>query len=63
MLTVRKKKLRKFLVKVFQDAGITKKKTNHSLRVRGATALFDAGVPGKIILDITRHCSNPVELY
>ena len=31
------------------DAGLVGKKTNHSLRVSGATSLFEAGVPERVI--------------
>ena len=31
------------------DAGITRVKTNHSLRVTGTTSLFAAGVPERVI--------------
>ena len=41
------------------EAGVTRK-TNHSLRATGATALFNAGVPEKFV---TGHCSNPLHLY
>ena len=50
---VGKEKLRKYLATMCEDAGITERKTNHSLRKTGATALFSAGVPEKIIRDIT----------
>ena len=43
--------------------GIAEKKTNHSLRATGATALFSANVPEKIIRDVTGHRSNALELY
>lgn len=40
---VGKEKLRKFLGAMCEDAGLSNKKTNHSLRANGATALFNAG--------------------
>ena len=44
-------------------AGIEEKKTNHSLRATGATAMFSANVPEKVIRDITGHQSNALHLY
>ena len=40
------------------EAGIQEKKTNHSLRATGATALLNAGVPEKVIREVTGHRSN-----
>ena len=37
--------LAKMVSTMCDEAGISGKKTNHSLRVSGATSLFDAGVP------------------
>ena len=39
------------------DAGIEGQKTNRSLQVRGATELFHAGVPEKVIQGRTGHLS------
>ena len=39
------------------DAGLVGKKTNHSLRVSGATSLFEAGVPERVIQKRTGHRS------
>ena len=39
------------------EAGIHEK-TNHSLKDTGASALFNAGVPEKLIGDVTGHRSN-----
>ena len=39
------------------DAGLVGKKTNHSLRVSGATSLFEAGVPERVIQQRTGHRS------
>ena len=41
---------------ICQDAGIPPC-TNHSLRATGATALFQANVPERIIQKTTSHCS------
>ena len=41
-----------------KEAGIKEKKSNHSLRATGATALFNAGVPEKLIRDVTGHRSK-----
>ena len=40
----------------FSEIGITGK-TNHSLRATGASALFEANVPKKVIQKQTRHRS------
>ena len=40
-----------------EEADIGGNKTNHSLRVTGASALFDAGVPERIIQGRTGHRS------
>ena len=45
------------------DAGIPGKKTNHSLRETGATALFNEGVPERVIRDVTGHRSNALLTY
>ncbi len=42
---------------MFSEAGITGHKTNHSLRATGASELFEAGVPEKIIQQRTGHRS------
>ena len=42
---------------------IAEKKTNHSLRATGASALFTAGVPEKLIRDVTGHRSSALQLY
>ncbi len=39
------------------EAGVNGKKTNHSLRVAGATSLFTASVPERIIQGRTGHAS------
>ena len=59
---VGKNKLATFVKEMFLEAGFEENpKTNHSLRATGATALFKAGVPEKIIqkqqgTDHLRHC-------
>ena len=58
--TVCKEKLRKYMETMCREAGITEKKTNHSLRATGTTALFSAGVPEKLIAG---HKSNVLQLY
>ena len=60
---VGKEKLRKFIETMCREAGIAEKKTNHSLRATGATALFSAGVPERLIRDVTGHQSNALHLY
>ena len=59
---VGKEKLRTFMELMCRDAGIAKK-TNRSLRATGASALFHAGVPEKLIRDVTGHCTNALQLY
>ncbi len=52
-----KNTLGKIVPDTCSDAGIVGKKTNHSLRVLGASTLFDAGVPERIIQQRTGHRS------
>ena len=59
---VGKHKLNTFMESICLDAGVSKK-TNHSLRATGTTALFNAGVPEKNIRDVTAHRSNSLHLY
>ena len=56
-------KLKKFMESMCSDAGIPGKKTNNSLRETGATALFNAGVPERVIRDVTGHRSNALLTY
>ena len=42
---------------ICSDAGISGHKTNHSLRAAGATGLYQAGVPEKVIQERTGHLS------
>ena len=56
-------KLQKFMEVMCHEAGISEKKSNHSLRATGATALFNAGIPEKLIKDVTGHRSNALHLY
>ena len=39
------------------DAGVKGNKSNHSLRATGATELYQAGVPEKVIQERTGHLS------
>lgn len=59
---VGREKLRTFVASMCQEAGIAPK-TNHSLRATGATALFTANVPEKMIKEVTGHRSNALQLY
>ena len=55
--------LAKFVENMCSDAEIAKK-TNHSLRATGASTMFTAGVPEKIIKNITGHkSSKALEVY
>ena len=40
------------------EAGVQKYLTNHSLRAAGATAMFQAGIPEKLIAERTGHRSQ-----
>ena len=58
-----KNTLSTFVEKMCFSAGL-EKKTNHSLRASGATALFAAGVPEKLIKGVTGHkSSKSLEIY
>ena len=46
-----------------EEAGIFEHKTNHSLRATGASVMFNAVVPDKLICDITGHRSTALQLY
>ena len=54
---VGKNSLAKMVPDMCSDAGLVGKKTNHSLHVSGATSLFEAGVPERVIQQRTGHCS------
>ena len=54
---VGKNKLFTVMKELSMEAGFKEKKTNHSLRATGATALFNAGVPEKMIQKNTGHRS------
>ena len=53
----RKKSSCKMVPDMCSDAGLVGKKTNHSLRVSGATSLFEAGVPERVIQQPSGHHS------
>ena len=49
---------------MYEEAGIAQKKINHSLRVPGASAMFTAGVPEKMIKSVTGHkLSKALAIY
>ena len=58
-IPVGKNKLSTFVKEMFIEAGFENEgiKTNHSLRATGATCLFNAGVPEKVIQKTTGHRS------
>ena len=61
---VGRNQLGKMVSTMCESAGITGVKTNHSLRVSGASALFDAGVPERIIQGRTGHrCLESLRVY
>ncbi len=50
--------------KLVGSVGITDGKfTNHSLRAMAATRMFNAGIPEKVVKEITGHCSDAVREY
>lgn len=54
---VGKNTLAKMVKEVCTEAGVGGNKTNHSLRATGATEMYQAGVPEKIIQERTGHLS------
>ena len=56
-IPIGKNKLATLMKEMFVEAGFQEMKTNHSLRATGATTLFDAGLPEKIIQKNTGHRS------
>ena len=55
-IPVRKNMLQKMLPTMCEEAGITRQ-TNHSLRATGATDMFHANIPEKVIQSRTGHLS------
>ena len=55
---ISKNTLQNFLSSMCVEAGIQENKTNHSLHATGATAMFAAQVPEKMIIDVTGHKSS-----
>ena len=53
---VGKNTLSSMVPKMFKSAGL-EKENNHSLRATASTALFDTGVPEKVIQNATGHRS------
>ena len=61
---VGRNQLSKMVSSMCEEAKVEGKKTNHSLRVSGASTLFDAGVPENIIQSRTGHRSlDALRLY
>ncbi len=61
---VGRNELHKMVQKMCADAGISGKKTNHNLRATGASQLFQANVPEKVIQERTGHRSlEALRLY
>ena len=49
---------------MFAEAGLGANKMNHSLQITGASVLFDAGVPERIIQSRTGHRSlDALQVY
>ena len=59
---VGKETMKKYMATMSAAAGI-EKNTNHSLTATGISAMFNAGVPEKIICDVTGHRSNALYSY
>ena len=59
---VGKETMKKYMATMCAAAGL-ERKTNHSLRATGASTMFHAGVPDKLIRDVTWHRSNALHLY
>ena len=49
--------LAKVVSEMFQEAGTSERKTNHSLRAAGVSQLFEAGVDEKVIQNRSGHRS------
>ena len=49
--------LAKVVSEMFQEAGVSERKTNHSLRAAGVSQLFEAGVDEKVIQNRSGHRS------
>lgn len=49
--------LSKMVKSICEDASVGGQKTNHSLRATGATEMYHAGVPEKVMLERTGHLS------
>ena len=59
-----KNKLAQFVKEMCKEADVGGNKTNHSLRATGATAMFSAGVPEKLVKSVTGHKSTKaLEIY
>ena len=41
--------------RLFEEAGVTRHFTNHSLRATAATRMFDASIDEQLIMHCTRH--------
>ena len=54
---VGKHKLSGMVAQMCEEAGLNERKTNHSLRVTGATSLYNGGVPEREIQQRTGHRS------
>ena len=52
-----KNELARMVPKMFQEASMTKKATNHSLRATGTTEMYRCGVPENVIKERTGHKS------
>ena len=57
-VAIGRNKLAQFVKDMCKEANISGDKTNHSLRATGATAMFAAGVPEKLVKGVTGHKSK-----
>ena len=63
-MSVGRNELNKMVQKMCVNSGISRKKTNHSLRATGAVQLFQANVPENVIQEGTGHSSlEALQLY
>ena len=63
-IPIGKNELARMVPKMCEEGGIAGRKTNHSLRATGATQMFQANVPEKIIQERTGHRStDALRLY
>ena len=55
--------LKKLMKQMCLEAGVSGSKTNHSLRATSASALFNAGIPERMIREVTGQYSSALLQY